>query len=150
MLTQVATDGTTVRTLKQLTQVDVDGTTIRNLKELWQNDSAGTPQLIYKSFTALATPATVNGYVNSFTPKFAITDPATANVTGGTAPFTYAWTIVGTGFTALSPTSATTTFKSTPLGPGDEVFAAAYVTVTDAVGAVDNSNNVDLYANNFS
>lgn len=63
--------------------------------------------------------------------------PLEANVTGGLAPYTYAWTEVsdpdGINATINSPTSASTTVTRTGALTGGATFR---VTVTDALGTV--------------
>ena len=67
------------------------------------------------------------------------TQSATGTPTGGRSPFTYAWTRVSgdTGFTIVSPTSATTTFRRFV---NDEVTYTAVFrcTATDADGVSQN------------
>ena len=61
----------------------------------------------------------------------------TGSATGGTAPYTYAWTPVTADiFTVTTPTAAATTFSFTP--PFEGLYVASYrLTVTDAAaGAV--------------
>jgi len=61
----------------------------------------------------------------------------TGSATGGTAPYTYAWTSVTADiFTVTTPTAAATTFSFTP--PFEGLYVASYrLTVTDAAaGAV--------------
>lgn len=64
-----------------------------------------------------------------------LTPAVTATPTGGTPPFTYAWTRVSgdTGFTINSPAAASTTFTRTP---ADEVTYSAVFqcAATDALG----------------
>lgn len=67
--------------------------------------------------------------------------------TGGTAPYSYAWTIItytnGTSPTVGSPASATTTFTQTNLAAGDVDTATFRCTVTDSAS---NSTTVDVDA----
>ena len=64
------------------------------------------------------------------------TDAATGVGSGGTAPYTYAWTIVShssvTLPTANTPAAASTTFTQTGLGVGVVEEASWICTVTDA------------------
>jgi len=68
-------------------------------------------------------------------------------VTGGTAPYTYAWT-PSVDWSATSPALANTAFVSPTLSPGDTSTGDAYVTVTDANGQTAISNDITLYATN--
>lgn len=58
---------------------------------------------------------------------------ATVTVSGGVAPYTYAWTGVGDPMTATAPSSAASAFYAT-LNPQDEKTATWTCTVTDAAG----------------
>lgn len=63
---------------------------------------------------------------------------ASAVVTGGLSPFTYAWTLTlsggGTDSTASSPTSASTNFTKTDVPEDSTISDTWRVTVTDAGG----------------
>lgn len=72
-------------------------------------------------------------------PSNVTTDSTTAVVSGGFAPYTYAWSLVtnggGTASTATNPTSATTAFQKANV-PQDASYTDVWqVTVTDAVGS---------------
>ena len=64
----------------------------------------------------------------------------TANVSGGTGPFTYAWTKDG------APFATTQSITDTP-GLGDHTYA---VTVTDSLGAVSNTASTDVHVYDFT
>jgi hypothetical protein len=68
-------------------------------------------------------------------PTTLTTAPTTATASGGTAPYTYAWTWIngGTGITIDSPTSASTTFSGTHVSDGTVLSGTALITVTDNV-----------------
>lgn len=70
-------------------------------------------------------------------PRTAITPPTTAIATGGTAPYTYAWTWFsgGTGIAIDSPTFDDTTFSATNNLDGTILTGVARCTVTDDVSA---------------
>lgn len=64
----------------------------------------------------------------------------TADATGGTGPYTYAWTKDG------APFATTQSITDTP-GLGDHTYA---VTVTDSVGAVSNTATTDVHVYDFT
>lgn len=59
---------------------------------------------------------------------------ASAVISGGLAPYTYAWTADG-GFSVSNPTASSTKFVSPGLAPGDSADGTGYLTITDANGA---------------
>jgi hypothetical protein len=65
------------------------------------------------------------------------TDATVATASGGTPPYTYAWTWAngGTGITINSPTADTTTFSGTHVSDGTVLTGTAMITVTDAASA---------------
>jgi hypothetical protein len=66
------------------------------------------------------------------------TAAATVSVTGGTPPFSYAWTKVSGGaITITSPGAASTTFSASGLASGETRSATFRCTVTDAHGLKD-------------
>lgn len=70
-------------------------------------------------------------------PRTAITPPTTAIASGGTSPYTYAWTWAsgGSGITIHDPTFDDTTFGATNDLDGTTLTGVARCTVTDDVGA---------------
>lgn len=62
------------------------------------------------------------------------TASVTVSPTGGTGPYTYAWTLETGNFTILSPTSATTTFRGS-VTVGETTEDVATCTVTDSLAA---------------
>lgn len=65
------------------------------------------------------------------------TNVATATPSGGDAPYTYDWTTtdeVGASWTILSPTAASTQFRTSPLAAYDNATATFACTVTDSRG----------------
>ena len=66
---------------------------------------------------------------------------ATATASGGTSPYTYAWTKVsGDAITIASPSSATTKFSVAGMAPFEARLAIFRVTATDAVLATATSD----------
>lgn len=133
-------DGSNVqRTISEL--VIRDGTnTPRTISELWIRDTNNIPRLVFNpsgsaNFMVVATPNPVSGFGMSGT-GVVTTDLCTATASLGTAPYTYAWTLIdytaGTPPTANAPTSNASTFTQTGLAPFDVVSATFRVTATDA------------------
>lgn len=138
-------DGTnTARTISEL--VIRDGSnTARTISELWIRDTNNVPRLVYNPGGAATlrvdvTPSIVSG--STVGTGTATTDAATGVGAGGTAPYTYAWTLLthsgATPPTADTPSLATTTFTQTGIMPHDALDATWKCTVTDA-----NSNTAD-------
>lgn len=69
----------------------------------------------------------------------------------GVAPFTHAWSIVtpDVAWSILSPTSATTQFRASPVPAGDTLTASFIDTVTDANGAIAASDPCDASVTNY-
>lgn len=73
------------------------------------------------------------------------TAPFTATPTGGTGPYTYAWSQVSgdLSITIGSPTSATTQFSAT-ITSSDYIVGTFVCQVTDSGALVANSNTVNV------
>lgn len=91
--------------------------------------------------TASASPTVVSGYAarDPFpappTSLLIYTDATTVTPSGGTGPYTYAWTQVsGDPFTCNNPTAATTTFRST-VAKASTNTSVWRCTVTDSLSA---------------
>lgn len=93
---------------------------------------------------ALPFSASVNpGYATGTGRVNITTNSVTVTPSGGTGPYTYAWTYVsGDAFTVLSPTSATTAFRAVTTAEGvykctvtDSLAATAVVSVGVAVSS---------------
>jgi len=124
-----------------------DATSLRTVQAAYGRDSASVLKTIFDGFKVTLSPDNATGYTSSPGTGYATTSGCYSTVTGGVAPYTYAWTATG-GFSVLSPTLYGTAFRSSGLNPGDEADGDAYVTVTDANGATAVSNTVSLYATN--
>lgn len=77
-------------------------------------------------------------FVSGFGIGSATTGPATVTASGGTAPYTYAWTRIAGGdnrINAVSPASPTTTFNAPVLTLREFATDTFRCRVTDAVGA---------------
>lgn len=124
-----------------------DGGVDRAISEIWFMDDVGADheisiglfgaRTIYAtgaagSITVDVTPPGVGADANKT--GSAMTDPVVATPTGGTAPYTYLWTIedaIDGVPTINSPTAATTTFSISGLSDGTFCSATARCTVTD-------------------
>ena len=81
-------------------------------------------------------------------PGTVVTDPATATPAGGTAPYSYSWSIISGTATITTPTQATTTFSAF-VNANSIKNATASVTCTDARGQ-QASGTCELTFNNES
>lgn len=147
---QIKDSAGTMRTIRSLTVMDDTGTP-RLLQTLKIKDDTGTLQLVYQYFTAVASPDMVSGSGSSGGTIAITTSASTATPTGGTAPYTYAWTQTsGAGlWTANSPTGAISDFTGYAIGPGDGDDATFICTVTDSLGSVAVTNDVACSVTNF-
>lgn len=70
-------------------------------------------------------------------PRFVVSPPTTCTASGGTGPYTYAWTFYsgGTGITIDTPTFDDTTFSGSHNLDGTVMFGTARCTVTDSLSA---------------
>lgn len=100
-------------------------------------------------FSASAEPGDVHGFGSSGSSIYLTTGTVTATVTGGAAPFTYAWEVDDPDWAAISATSSATSFRSPLLGPSGESFTFARCVVTDANAVDTTTNDVSLYATNL-
>lgn len=145
-------DGT--NTPRTVSEVQVrDGTnTPRDISEIWVRDSNNVPRLVFSTaptLSAAASPESVFGYSNTGT---ATTDSTTVNVTGGTPPYTYAWTLElydnpSAAPTCSAPTSASVTFTQTSIGSGESYSANWSCTVTDATSATTQATCNSFWTN---
>ena len=77
----------------------------------------------------------------STAPSFTGAIGVTATASGGTGPYTYAWTKVsGNAITIASPSSATTKFNVSGMAVNETRLATFRVTATDAVLATATSD----------
>lgn len=89
-------------------------------------------------------PTDVVGTINSSASALVISRGALVTVTGGVAPYTYAWVHVsGDPQTATAPTGASSSFSAT-LPPGGSADAVWKCTVTDAAGVAADSPQITV------
>lgn len=111
----------------------------------------GVMQTVFQYLTAVATPDSVSGSTASGTTDPVTTAPTAAVVTGGVAPFTYAWSEVdslGGPWTIDNPTASVTTFTAT-VAAFDSATATFQCQVTDASSNVVTTNTVSATAINY-
>jgi hypothetical protein len=102
------------------------------------------------TLTVTDMPEDVSGYGNSGAPANITTGLVLATPSGGIAPYTYAWTQVGTTpytWTINSPAAASTSFTAGTVGAGVSTEAEFKVTVTDSGGQTATAT-VTAFANN--
>lgn len=145
-------DGSNVQ--HTLTDIVVrDGTnTSRTITEIWVRDGNNVPRLVFNpSGSATIQVVIVPDSVDAFTAGtgIATTISVTATASNGTAPYTYAWTLLD--YTSPNappnadfPAAASTTFTQTSIDPGTIVGGTFRVTATDALG---NTATADIITN---
>lgn len=124
----------------------VDGASVsREISEIRVRDTNSVSRVVFSTsaaFTASASPETVFGY--DLGTGTATSNSTTVTPSGGTAPYTYLWTVADyTGGVAPEPdfpTLATTSFTQTGLSPETYTFATFVCTVTDDDGATTEVN----------
>lgn len=97
---------------------------------------AGVPGKAASASTALSASVTASTVTATGTGSTVTSSSVTVTPSGGTNPYTYAWTVAsGSGVSAVSNTAATTTFQATGLAAGGSATAVMRCTVTDNVAA---------------
>lgn len=122
-----------LRTVSGIQIRDTSGK-LRNVVSVSIRDANGLHTLTFGPAVAI-NPNYVRGDGSSKAMIIVTTASAAVQVSGGQAPYTYAWTLDTAGWTARAPTSDNTTFSSPRLASGDDSNAMATCTVTDANGA---------------
>lgn len=127
----------------------LDAGTLRTIKTLYIRQSGVMRRIrtmkvmdggTLRTVAVFADPMTVsaNGTSQTSSSGTITAGPVAANVSGGFAPYAYAWVLEtnlsGAPSTANSPTLASTTFTKTSVPPSSEQSDLWRVTVTDALG----------------
>lgn len=150
-MTMVIRDlGSVARTISGISVRDGAGT-LRTVSEVRARDANNVSRIVFSTaadFIASASPNPVSGY--SFGVGTATTVSTTATPTGGTGPYTYAWTLIAhdgpVDPTAGTPTAATTTFTQTSI-PSNFFYSATFrCTVTDSLMATATTECVAYFA----
>lgn len=138
---QIIDSGSVNRSITGIQVIDASGVD-RTISEIRLIDTTGVDRLIYSTsppMSASASPSATSGFTSGA--SVITTNSTTVTPTGGTGPYTYAWTLISrdhptTDPTANSPTAATTTFTQTNAAPGGFYTAEFLCTVTDSLGAM--------------
>lgn len=128
-----------------------DGANVaRTISELWIRDTNNVPRLVFNpggaaTLAVEVTPTSVAGSTVG-TGTATTTEPAVGVGSGGTAPYTYAWTLLThsavTPPTANTPSAASTTFTQTGIAPQTVEEATWKCTVTDSLANTADSDPV--------
>lgn len=126
------------------------GNVARTISELWVRDTGNVPRLVFNpSGSATLRVDVLPPFTSGFTHGTGVvtTGPVTATGSGGTAPYTYAWTLLAhsafTPPTADTPAVAVTSFTQTGIAPSTAEDASWKCTVTDDNGNTADSDPVD-------
>lgn len=104
-------------------------------------------EVVFSGFSASVSPTFSSGEAYSAAAPQISTSIVYTSVSGGTPPYTYAWTL-SAGWSALNPTSGNTGFRSPHCFAGTTESGTASVEVTDANGNTATSNTISLDATN--
>jgi hypothetical protein len=115
-------------------------------------DASSVLRSFFGSISAALSRESVAGAVNSSLDVSIQTQSVEAQPTGGTAPYSFAWSITGSAggtWSITSPTQASTTFVGGPCGPGESFEATFVCTVTDAAGISATTDEVEAIVSNI-
>lgn len=128
-----------------------DGTAIPTSGTIRIGEFRGLSKTAAAALSGTVSPTTVSGSQQGATAgvvKTVTTVPAAVTATGGTSPYTYAWTLVsGTAATVVSASAASTSFTRNMAVPaaGQTTSSGIYkCTITDAAGATFGAPNVTV------
>ncbi len=139
---RVRDSGGTLRTITQLRMRDAGGV-LRTITKIRARDAGGVLRIVYDPSGASSLTATPNFTTRTgttFGTGTATTNQVIVTASGGTGPYTYAWTRIVSDHptnnpTAAAPTSATTGFTQTNIGVTESYTATFRCTVTDNLSA---------------
>jgi hypothetical protein len=140
MTVSVIDGGSVNRAITEIRVID-GGSVDRVLTQIRVIDLNGVDRIVFEpsgasSFSVSISPGAVHGVTHGT--GTATTGTATVTPTGGTAPYTYAWSLLtydaGTPPTATVPTGPATAFTQTGIGAGEFYTSDWRVTVTDNLG----------------
>lgn len=138
----------TLRTLTRIRARDTGGT-LRTITRIRVRDANNVLRIVWdptgaSTLSASASPDLVSA---SGTSGSMTTDTTVVTASNGTAPYTYAWTLIDHDGpvppTATAPTSASSEFTQTSIGPGAAYSSTWRCTVTDAAS---NTATADITA----
>lgn len=137
--------GGTLRTITRVRARDSGGT-LRTIQQIRARDASGTLRTVFQYFFAAASAYNMAAAASGAAATGSVTSAAiTITPTGGTAPYTYAWsrTSGSTLVQITSPTAAATTFANAALPDGthDATFQCL---VTDNIGNVFIVSGIDV------
>lgn len=126
-----------LRTVRRIRMRDASNV-LRTIRRVRIRDASNVLRVVYTAFSAIVTPTIVSGSTDLSTLEDVTTNSATALTSGGTAPYTYAWTLLSSdGFiswTIDSPTTAATTFTANDVPGSMFTIATFQVEITDDTG----------------
>lgn len=123
--------------------------------EEWVRDASNTLHLVYSSTSGAMTldyPPDAYGAGASNSEIGVTTTAVTVTVTGGRAPYTYLWALVGgpdPSWIITAPNAKTTAFRRFEMAPGDNFNTTVTCTVTDASGQSVETNPIAVTVENF-
>lgn len=103
----------------------------------------------YGTLSATAAPGSVSGSGNTAT---VTSNSSTCTASGGSGSFSYSWVLVSGGsVTAVSPSSATSTFRGSTMAAGETRTATFRCDVTDTIsGQTASTGNVTISVNRYA
>lgn len=115
---------------------------LTEIGEVYLREASGLTLVwsLTSDLAATASPPSVYGAAASPIAVAVTTGSTTASATGGVEPYSYHWTIVDDGigppttWEAVTPNSASTQFRTSPLAAGEDAAGTATCTVTDDRG----------------